>query len=56
MVPFDPARSTRLYSDGGPEGAQAMIAQLYDHPEKGEQWRPVAHTARAWTDCDKRYS
>ena len=35
MVPFDPARSTRLYSDGGPEGAQATVAQLYDHPEKG---------------------
>jgi hypothetical protein len=56
MVPFNPARSTRLYSDGGPEGAQATVAQLYDPPEKGAQWRPVAHTARAWTDCEKRYS
>ena len=56
MVPYDPTRDTRLYSDGGPEGAQATVAQRYDHPEKGEQWRPVAHTARAWTDCEKRYS
>ena len=56
MVPFDPTRDTRLYSDVGPEGAQATVAQRYDHPEKGEQWRPVAHTARAWTDCKKRYS
>ena len=32
MVPFDPARDTRLYSDRGPEGAQAMVAQRYDHP------------------------
>ena len=36
MVPFDPARDTRLYSDGGPKGAQATVAQHYDHPEKGE--------------------
>ncbi len=56
MVPYDPARSTRCYTDGGPEGAQATVAQLYDHPEKGEQLWPVAHTARAWTDCEKRYS
>ena len=56
MVPYYPARDTRLYSDGGPEGAQATVAQLYDHPEKGAQRRPVAHTARAWTDCEKRYS
>ena len=56
MVPFDPASDTRLYSDGGPEGAQATVAQRYDHPEKGEQWRPVAHTAQAWTDCEKQYS
>ena len=56
MVPFDLDRPTRLYSDGGPEGAQATVAQRYLHPEKGEQWRPVAHTARAWTECEKRYS
>ena len=56
MVPYDPARSTRLYSDGGPEGCQATVAQRYEHPEAGEQWRPVAHTARAWTDTEKRYS
>ena len=37
MVPFDPARDTRLYSDGGPKGAQATVAQCYYHPEKGEQ-------------------
>ena len=55
-MPFDPARDTRLYSDRVLEGAQATVAQHYDHLEKGEQWRPVAHTARAWTDCEKRYS
>ena len=31
------------------------MAQKYLHPEKGKQWRPVAHTARAWTECEKRY-
>ena len=56
MVPFDPARSTRLYSDGGPEGGQATVAQLYQHERAGPQWRPVAHTARAWTDPERRYS
>ena len=49
MVPFDPTRDTRPYSDGGPEGDQATVAQRYNHPEKGEQWRPLTHTARAWT-------
>ena len=44
------------YSDGGPEGAQATVAQLYEDPEKGTQLRPVAHTAQALTDCKKRYS
>ena len=56
MVPFDPARRTRCYTDGGPEGAQATVAQQYDHPGHGEQWRPVAHTARAWTEAERRYS
>ena len=56
MVPFDPARDTRLYSDGGPEGCQATVAQRYDHPTEGTQWRPVAHTARAWTEPEKHYS
>ena len=27
MMPFDPTRDTRLYSDRGPEGAQATVAQ-----------------------------
>ena len=49
MVPYDPARETRVYSDSGPEGTQATVAQLYQHPEKGETWRPVHHMARAWT-------
>ena len=56
MVPFDPDRSTRLYSDGGQEGAQATVAQLYQHEREGPQWRPVAHTSRAWTEPEKRYS
>ena len=56
MVPYDPAKSTRLYSDGRPQGCQATVAQRYGHPEAGEQWRLVAHTARAWTDTEKRYS
>ena len=56
MVPFDPARRTRLYTDSGPEGGQATVAQLYQHKQAGEQWRPVAHTARAWTEPEKRYS
>ena len=56
MVPFDPDRNTRLYSDGGPEGAQATVAQLYQHEREGPQWRPVAHTSRAWTETEKRYS
>ena len=56
MVPYDPARETRVYSDSGPEGTQATVAQLYHHPEKGETWRPVHHTARAWTTVEKGYS
>ena len=56
MVPWDPDRDTRIYSDGGPEGCQATVAQCYQHPTEGEQWRPVAHSARAWTDPEKRYS
>ena len=56
MVPFDPTRDTRLYSEGGPEGAQVTVAQRYDHPEKGEQWRPVSHTARAWTGTRSSWS
>jgi hypothetical protein len=27
MVPYDLTRQTRLYSDGGPQGAQATVAQ-----------------------------
>ena len=56
MVPWDPDRDTRIYTDGGPEGCQATVAQRYQHPSEGEQWRPVAHSARAWTDPEKRYS
>ena len=56
MVPYDPARKTRVYSDSGPEGTQATVAQLYQHPERGETWRPVHHTARAWTTVEKSYS
>ena len=44
MVPYDSARETRVYSDSGPEGTQATVAQLYHHPEKGETWRPVHHS------------
>ena len=56
MVPYDPVRKTRVYSDSGPEGTQATVAQLYQHPESGETWRPVHHTARAWTTVEKAYS
>ena len=49
-------RETRLYSDGGPEGAQAIVAQKYEHKTAGTQWRPVTSTSRAWTDPEKRYS
>jgi hypothetical protein len=56
MVPYDPERKTRLYTDGGPEGCQGTVAQAYMHPTLGEQWRPVAHTARAWIEPEKRYS
>ena len=56
MVPYDPARKTRLYTDGGPMGAQATVTQMYHHESAGVQWRPVAHTARAWTETEKRYS
>merc|ERR1719233_2886415 len=56
MVSYDPARETRVYSDSGPEGTQATVAQLYQHPEKGKTWRPVHHTARAWTTVEKGYS
>ena len=56
MVPYDPARETRVYTDSGPEGTQATVAQLYHHPEKGETWRPVHPTARAFTTLEKAYS
>ena len=55
-MPYDLKRETRLYSDGGPEGAQATVAQKYDHETAGTQWRQVTHTSRAWTDTEKRYS
>ena len=56
MVPYNLDRKTRLYSDGGPEEAQATLARKYDHETAGTQWRPVTHTSRAWTDTEKRYS
>ena len=56
MVPYDPARETRVYTDSGPEGTQATVAQLYQHPKKGETWRPVHPTARAFTTLEKAYS
>ena len=56
MVPFNMERESRLYSDGGPEGAQSTVAQKYEHETAGTQWRPVAHSSRAWTDTEKRYS
>ena len=56
MVSYDPARETRVYSDSGPEGTQATVAQLCHHPKRGETWRPVHHTARAWTTVEKVYS
>ena len=56
MVPYDVTRKTRIYTDGGPEGCQATVAQEYLHETAGVQWRPVAHTARAWTEPEKRYS
>ena len=56
MVPFDPERETKLFADGGPEGCQATVTQAYQHASEGLQWRPVAHSSRAWTDAEKRYS
>ena len=56
MVPFDPKRETKLFADGGPEGCQATVTQAYQHASEGLQWRPVAHSSRAWTDAEKRYS
>ena len=56
MVPFDPARETKLYADGGPQGCQATVVQAHMHSKEGLQWRPVAHTSRAWTGAEKRYS
>ena len=53
MVPYDTARETRLYTDSGPEETQAMVAQRYEHPTAGTMWRPVNHTARAWTEVEK---
>ena len=35
MVPYDMGRETRVYTDGGPEGAQATVAQRYEHPVAG---------------------
>ena len=34
-----------MYTDSGPEGTQATVAQLYHHPEKGETRGPVHHSA-----------
>ena len=56
MVPFDPKRETKLFADGGPQGCQATVTQAYQHAGQGLQWRPVAHSSRAWTDAEKRYS
>ena len=56
MVPYDPAKETKVFSDSGPEGTQATVAQHHHHPEKGVTWRPVHHTARAWTTVEKGYS
>merc|ERR1712089_50786 len=56
MVPYDVTTKTRIYTDGGPEGCQATVAQEYLHETAGVQWQPVAHTARAWTEPEKRYS
>ena len=56
MVPYDLSRETKLFTDGGPEGGQATVAQRYEHETAGTQWRPVAHTSRAWTEAEKRYS
>ena len=35
MVPYDLERETRVYTDGGPEGAQATVAQKYHHETAG---------------------
>ena len=53
---YDPQRKTRIYTDGGPEGAQTTVTQLYEDKDHGKQWRPVAHSARAWTKPEKGYS
>ena len=35
---------------------QATVVQAHEHSKEGLQWRPVAHTSRAWTGAEKRYS
>ena len=37
MVPYDVTRKTRVYTDGGPEGCQATVAQEYIHESAGAQ-------------------
>ena len=54
LVPFDTRRQCRVYCDASPYGTQATVAQKYE--EGGEvRWRPVAHTARSWSEVEARY-
>ena len=53
MVPYEVGRPTRLDCDSSPVGTQATVSQQYSHPEMGNTWRPVNHTARAWNKTER---
>ena len=54
LVPFDTKRRSRVYCDASPYRTQATVAQRYE--EDGEvRWRPVANTARSWSEVEARY-
>ena len=55
MVPYKVGRPTRLDYDLSPVKTQAMVSQLYKHPKLGDTWRPVNHTAGAWTQTERGY-
>ena len=54
LVPFDTKRKSRVYCDASPYRTQTTVAQRYE--EDGEvRWRPVANTARSWSEVEARY-
>ena len=56
MVPYKVGKPTRQDCNSSPVGTQATVSQMYKHPELGHTWRPVNHTARAWTKTGRGYS